>query len=230
MQKTGGICRGIAISTDAGHDGCVNINGLFQLSDDSLDQFLRAWYGAPDQAGIEQLPPGLPPALRTWYEMAASYSAPLTTHNVFLEPDRITERGGMSLFWLENQGGYEWAYEAGESDPLVFERATVDGEPWHATDVRLSAFLISVAVFEAIMGAEHQLYLDGISHGSHEALLAPLRPLPMPGPTVDAQLHAGDGLLAFTGPMGASDDNDREWWLYLASLTDAGLGYARAVR
>jgi hypothetical protein len=208
----------------------VDIEGLFQLSDDSLTQFVRGWYGPPDRAGVEHLAPDLPSALRTWFALAATYSAPLTTQNVFIEPDRITERDGKSVFWLENQGAYEWAYAAGNRDPLVFERATVDGESWHATDVLLSAFLISVAVFEAIMGAEHQLYLDGISHGSHEALLAPLRPLPMPGPTVDAQLHAGDGLLAFTGPMGASDDNDREWWLYLASLTDAGLGYARAVR
>jgi hypothetical protein len=199
------------------------VDGLFDVADDSLARFLRAWYGEPDRTAATLTNPQLPAALRTWYSLAASYSTPVTSHNVFLEPDRIAASDGMAVFWLENQDVYEWAFEADGAEPLVFERATVDGEPWHPTGVRLTPFLVSVAVFEAIMGAEQVLYRDSLSGSTRAALLAPLRPLPMPGPTVGAQLYAGDGLLAFTGPADASM---ADGWLYLASLTTDGLAYS----
>ena len=204
------------------------MDGLLEVADDSLARFFRAWYGEPDRAAIIVSNPQLPPALRTWYSLAARYLTPVTSHHVVLGADQVTTSDGMAVFWLENQGVYEWAFEADGVDPLVFERATVDGEPWHPTGVHLKAFLISVAVLEAIMGAEHGLYRNSLSATIHAALLAPLRPLPMPGPTVGAQLYAGDGLLAFSGPVDV-DASAASGWLYLASLTDDGLRYARDI-
>jgi hypothetical protein len=93
---------------------------------------------------------------------------------------------------------------------------------WYGEPDRMAV----AAVLEAIMGAQHVLYRDSLSGSAHAALLAPLRAMPMPGPTVGAQLYAGDGLLAFSGPLDASA---ADGWLYLAALTDDGLRYAHDV-
>ena len=197
---------------------------LFDVGPHSVGLFFADWYGPPDRTG--EIPGGaerLPGPLQAWYAAASSYSTPVTFHNTILEPDEVEEHDGKLVFWLENQEVYEWAADPDDDDPLVYERATVEGEPWHATGVRLSAFLVSVAVFEAVLGAEHLIHAADLTGAERDALLAPLRPLPMPGPTVGAQLYAGDGLLAFVGPHRDAEQTptpSTTCWAYLAA-TDA---------
>jgi hypothetical protein len=168
--------------------------------------------------------------LRAWYAAAECYPVLNTFQNTVLDPGEIEEDGGKDVFWVENQAAYEWAFDAGEDDPLVYERSTGDGQPWHPTGVRLSAFLVSVAVFEAVMGADHGAYADGLTAAQFGVVLALLRPLPMPGPTADAQLYAGDGLLAFAG---GGDGGTPETtpattrWIFLAATAPDRLRYAR---
>lgn len=189
----------------------------------SVAQFLATWYGPADRpstvpAGAE----ALPPPLQAWYAAAGSYTRPVTFHNTVLAPDEVEEDDGKLVFWLEQQGVYEWATDPGD-DPRVYERQPIDGEPWHPSGVRLSEFLISVAVFEAVMGAEHTAHAAELTGDRRDALLAPMRALPMPGPTLGAQLYAGPGLLAFTGPHGDGE----LWWAYLAATDPERLEYAR---
>jgi len=200
------------------------VDELFDIGPDSVRRFFGNWYGPPDRTGeIPGEAERLPGPLQAWYEAASSYSSPVTFHNRILDPDEVDEHDGKLVFWLENQEVYEWAADPDDDDPLVYERATVDGEPWHPTGVRLSAFLVSVAVFEAVLSAEHSLHAADLTEAERGDLLAPLRPLPMPGPTVGAQLYAGEGLLAFVGPHGDGAQNrtsSTRWWAYLAA-TDA---------
>ncbi len=197
------------------------VDGRFDIGPDSVRRFFATWYGPPDRAG--GIPAGaerLPRPLQAWYEAASHYSAPVTFHNTILDPDEIEEVDGKLVFWLENQEVYEWAADPNDDDPLVYERATVDGEPWYPTGVRLAAFLVSVAVFEAVLDAEQAQYAQELTETERDALLAPLRPLPMPGPTAGAQLYAGEGLLAFVGPHGDAEQAPTpltRWWAYLAS-------------
>jgi hypothetical protein len=77
-----------------------------------------------------------------------------------------------------------------------------------------------VAVFEAVLDAEQAQYAEELTETERDALLAPLRLLPMPGPTVGAQLYAGEGLLAFVGPHGDAEQArtpSTRWWAHLAS-------------
>ena len=194
---------------------------LFDIGPDSVRRFFADWYGPPDRSGLI---PGdakrLPRPLQAWYAAASSYSTPVTFHNTVLAPDEIDEHDGKLVFWREHQDVYEWAADPDHDDPLVYERATVEGEPWHPTGIRLSAFLVSVAVFEAVLGAQHCLHTADLTEAERDALLAPLRRLPMPGPTVGAQLYAGHDILAFVGPH---DDAEHvqtastSYWVYLAA-------------
>jgi hypothetical protein len=206
---------------------------LFDIDGRSLERFLRSWYGPPDQAAAIAPAAGrLPAPLRAWYAAAGSYSAPITFHNKLLEPDGVEERDGKYVFWMENQSVYEWAYDPDGDDALVFERSTTEGEPWHPTGVQLLAFLVSVAAFEAVMGADLVIHGENLTGGQVDALLAPLRPLPMPGPTAGAQLYAGDGLLAFSGRFDHGEHGmtlAAPWWVYLAASGAQRLTYARVV-
>jgi hypothetical protein len=198
------------------------VHELFDLDDDTVARFLARWYGPPERAGgVPVAARGLPAPLRDWYAAAGRYAAPVTFHNTVLDPDEVEEDDGKCVFWVENQAVYEWAFDPGDDDPLVYERSTGDGEPWYPTGVRLSAFLVGVTVFEAVMGAGHRVDADGLTAGQLGAVLAPLRPLPLPGPTVDAQLYAGDGVLAFAGAG----------WVHVAATDPDRLRHARdAVR
>jgi hypothetical protein len=208
------------------------VEELFDIGPDSVRRFFATWYGPPDRVGgIPGAAERLPSPLRAWYEAASSYSTPVMFHNMILDPGEVGEVDGKLVFWLESQEVYEWAADPDDDDPLVYERATVDGEPWHPTGVRLSAFLVSVAVFEAVLGAEHSLHVEDLAKTARDGRLAQLRPMPVPGPTIGAQLYAGDGLLAFVGPHGDAErplTPSTRWWVYLAATDPERLRTVRA--
>jgi hypothetical protein len=158
----------------------AGVEELFGGGPGSVKRFLARWYGPPERTGeVPTVAHHLPLQLQAWYESVSGYSFPVTFHNTVLGPDQAYGRDGKLVFWKENQEVYEWAADLNDEDPLVDERATVEGEPWHPTGIRLSAFLASVAVIEAVMGAEHARYEVGRTEAERDSLLSELRPLPM---------------------------------------------------
>jgi hypothetical protein len=96
----------------------------------------------------------VPAALRWWYRWAGRRSEIMTGQNILFAPrgehgqpfmldDRL-------LFYVENQGVYQWATLADGDDPAVFGRYE-DNQPWHAEGMRVSEHLILTCLFEAIM-------------------------------------------------------------------------------
>jgi hypothetical protein len=189
----------------------------------SVERFLATWYGPPDRPAAV-LPSGaawrsLPEPLRAWYALASRYSVPLTFHNAVVEPDQVYQEADKVVFWVENQGGYLWAADAEGDDPMVHERADVDGAPWQPTGVPLSGFLLNVVILEAcIGGARYRATSVDITEAQTTACLAPLRPMPYPGPTYRGQLYVDHQTLAFVTP--SSDDR---WWVTLGAHTSAAI-------
>jgi len=152
----------------------------------------------------------------------SGYPSPVTVHINVLMAEQTHERDGKLVFALENQEVYEWAADLHAEDPFVYERATVENEPWHLTGVRLSAFLVSVAVFEAILSAQYSYHVADVTDAELASLLTALRPLPMVGPTVGAQLYAGGDVLAIATPgdYGAEHRSpSTKWSVYFAART-----------
>jgi hypothetical protein len=206
------------------------VEELFDIGQDSVARFLARWYGPPERPPT--LLPGaqrLPRPLRDWYAATSCYLRPVTVYNTVLGPEKVEEVDGKLVFWLENQEVYEWGCDLDGDDPFVYERPSVEGAPWYPTSVPLSAFLVSVAVFEAVLNAEHRAHGSELSPTHSEQVLAPLRPLPMPGPTAHAQLYADGNLLGFAGRHCAGDElpePSTPWWVYLAAREPSHLEYA----
>jgi hypothetical protein len=203
---------------------------LFEIGPDSVARFLARWYGLPTRGpAVPTAALRLPQPLRDWYAATSRYTKPVTFHNTVPDPDDVKEIDGKLVFWVENQEVYEWGCDPEGADPLVYERAAVDGEPWHPTGVRLSAFLVTAAVFEAVLAGEHVAHADELTREERDWVLAPLRPLPIPGPTEQGQLYASDELLAFVGPNGIDEEapaSSATWWLYITAREPTHLRYA----
>jgi hypothetical protein len=94
--------------------------------------------------------------------------------------------------------------------------------------------LVTVAVLTAVLTADHQISGAELTREELDRLLRPLSPLPVPGPTIHAQLHAGAeaDVLAFTGPDVPGDqtpDGDSRWWIYLAARSPGQMHYAERI-
>jgi hypothetical protein len=185
------------------------VEELFTVGPDSLARFLTRWYGPADRPH-GTLPAGadtVPGPLRTWYDVTSRWSLP-TRQNQLLTPDQTWSERDTVVFWVENQGVWLWGTRQAGDDPPVYDRENVPGAPWQSTGQPLSAFLLHVAVFEAIMTARHSAMASWLTPAQRDLVLAPLRPLPMPAwrwPAAGHRLHAGAGLLALAGPNGVGD-------------------------
>jgi hypothetical protein len=210
---------------------------LFDVTADSLERFLVRWYGPPDRepGSVPTGPTTLPRPLRAWYELASRWSTPLVVQNQLLGPDEVQVEDGKLVFWVENQGVWLWGCDRVGDDPTVFDRENQPGEPWQPTGVALSRFLLHVAVFEAICGARCSAGASWLTPEQLDAVLVPLRPLPMPAwrwPAAGHRLYAGEGLLGLAGPnpgpgQTAETADMRE--VFLAAREPGRLDYASSV-
>jgi hypothetical protein len=152
-----------------------------------------------------------------------------------LAPEELELVEDRLVFLRENQEVYEWACDLlgpASADPPVVERATDEGGPWYPSGVRLSEFLVTVAVFETIMAADHCVSGAEITRATLTEILGPLTTLPVPGPTLGAQLHAADDVLAVVAPNVAGDelpDDSTPWWITVAARTPADLEHAARI-
>ena len=126
--------------------------------------------------------------------------------------------------------------QPGTPDPPVFDRQNESGVPWQATGQPLSQFLLHMTVFEAIWTARHVATTCWPPTENLHAVLAPLRPLPMPAwrwPAPGSRLYAADGLLAFTAPDDITHqqtaDTANRWALILGAQHPEHLHHARQI-
>ncbi|WP_157437857.1 hypothetical protein [Actinoplanes subtropicus] len=179
-----------------------------------LDRFLTWWYGQPDCEDPTPMGSGhrTPRPLGEWFEVTSRWSRPVARQNRVLDAESAWTEDGKLVFWVENQGVWLWAVDPTGDDPEVYDRENTPGQPWQPTGVALSVFLVHVAVFEAIMGAQAGASAAWITSQRLDQVLSPLSPIPGAAwrwPCPMHQLYAGDGLLAMAGPnYGAGETAD----------------------
>lgn len=208
-----------------------DLGTLLEEGPDDLRGFLTAWYGPPDRTGVR--PPemrGGPRALRRWFELAAQWRTPIAEQNQILRPDETWDDQGKRVFWVENQGVWLWAYDREEDDPLVYDRENEHGHTWQPTGCTLSAFLVRIAVFEAIWNGPHGAAANELLPDQCDAVLHPLRSLPIHlgrWPAEGARVYAGVDVLAHAGPFAAAGEplHDESWFVFISGRTPEALRY-----
>ena len=110
--------------------------------------------------------------------MTSRWSRPVASQNRVLDADSARVEDGKLVFWVENQGVWLWAVDPVGEDPEVYDRENVPGQLWQSTGVPLSAFLVHVAVFEAIWGAQTGAGAAWITPQRLDEILSPLTPIP----------------------------------------------------
>jgi hypothetical protein len=169
----------------------------------------------------------MPSPLRAWFATTSAWSRLDVSQNHVLDTAIIED--GKLLVWVENQGVWEWGVDPDGDDPDVYDRENEPGTAWQRTGVRLSTFLIHVAVFEAIFNARHGASTATVSRRRCQDILAPLRPIPHAiwrWPTRGSHLLAGDGVLALAGPWDYHEDPEAsDWEVFLAARDHSTIEY-----
>jgi hypothetical protein len=173
--------------------------------------------------------------LHDWFATISRWSRPVTFQNEVLHAaDRWTE-DGKTVFWVENQGVWLWAYEHGSDDPIVYDREAEDDEPWRSSNVSLSAFMLQIAVFEAILGSPHGASSVWVAQPQLDQILAPMAPVPgaiWHWPIDGYRFYAGNGTLASFGSNldPAEQTEDLETFdLFFAATNVERLAYLRDI-
>lgn len=95
----------------------------------------------------------LPEALRDYYSVAGKYYEMMDSDFDLLTLEELRIHSGYLVFCEENQGLAEWGIRLDEltsANPAVVGRAT-DDDQWFTESSKLSAFLINVGCWQAIM-------------------------------------------------------------------------------
>jgi hypothetical protein len=166
-----------------------------------LNEFPAWWYGEPGRPLRVVETPLSPRALADWYAAEEAWNRPLAVQNAVLRVSELSAHDGLTTFYVENQGVWEWAFGSGD-DPEVFDRETKAGTGWSVTGATLSEFLVHAAMFEAVLGSTVGASGIALDRACYEKVVAPLKPVSMtpwswPGP--DSRLFIGDHILAFGG-------------------------------
>jgi hypothetical protein len=168
-----------------------------------------------DGIGEEELNQwSLPKPLRWWFQLAGRRSEILSHQNHLLCPDkekpeylRVAE-GERLLFYSENQGVYHWSTACEGNDPPVWGRFNEQGEPWTEEGMPLSAFLIGICIFEAIMQAPHGASVSWIDQEGLNRLtgnLPELRLVPWRWPAFPTRFYYHQGAFMMSSPNDNSE-------------------------
>ena len=186
----------------------------------SISDFLRSWYGDPDQQAIEVDPDiQMPDPLRDWYRLTSQWSVPISRHNHFLAPEDLRDEDGHLVFWVENQGAREWRVDPARENPIVYESYDVIDE-WVPTGFPLSKFLAYVAVSEAVHGNHDALISLDMDKQSYESVASGFTPLDDPlwrYPKSDWCYMVAEGMLAYGGIDPPSDAPSDHYWIMVSA-------------
>lgn len=159
----------------------------------ALQVFVDRWFGSGQDD--EPLPP-MPTPLAALHRLVRA-NPKIMVQNALVPPDRLRDVDGRTMFYIENQHVYEWAFDADADDPAVWFRMNDHRAHWEREPETLSGFVIQLVLFEAITCAPafggSATCLD---LAASDRLRDRFRPLPLGlwcwGPT---SFHARDGAL-----------------------------------
>ena len=191
-------------------DGAADVTQRLSL----LEAVVEWWHGpVPAGSGLSSDELGgftLPMPLRWWYERYGRRTNILGGQNWFMAPanlwvesDANDEVDQRLVFWQENQAVYLWATTTEGTDPPVWVRENMDGAPWEREESPLSAFLVGMVLFEAIMHAPCGASAAGIPRRRHEKLTDAMRPVPIPPwrwPAFPHRFYVRGNALMLAGP------------------------------
>jgi hypothetical protein len=174
--------------------------------------------------------PDVPAPLGAWYAAEEAWGRSLAFQNMILKPSELATKDGLTLFYVENQGVWQWAYGSG-ADPDVFDRENEPGIPWSPTGASLSEFLVQAAMFEAIFGSRLGATAIDIDRPHFDSVVSSLEPVSMtpwswPGP--DSRLYVSDRVLAFgsvNDRPGTPVTADSHYELVVAAKSNDDLAY-----
>lgn len=178
------------------HNG--GVEELLSISEDSVEKFLRRWYGEPDLPA-RSVPEGVrvPARLRAWFELTSQWSVDICAVSGPLDPPEFVVEAGKLIFWVDGPGSWEFGASLSGDDPPVFGRE-VDSD-WVPAGESLSEFLLHVTVLETAIGASNQCYAPGVPVERLSGIVSRYRAFPLPAlpcPSMDSRMFIGpDALL-----------------------------------
>lgn len=208
------------------------IDLLAEPPPNAIIRFLAEWDGDDDRPSPFQVRRGLPKPLAEMYAITRQRSQ-VIVQNSLIQADHLTLDAGRTVFYIENQGVYLWAFEPDREDPVVWGRYDEPGRSWQAEREPLSRFLLQVVLFEAVMrsdgAATSALPFDELMRA-----LAPLGRLSLGAwrwPADPTWFYAGDDVLAIVGPSGQPHGGPSDRWdIFLAGRTPGALDYLEAAK
>jgi hypothetical protein len=219
---------------------------------EALEGFLLNWYGPrfrEKRPAVWITSAPMPAPLRHFYSTIASWPDAIVQNHLLAPRELphlkkedwadITVEDGKLVFYVENQGVCKWATsgEDGRDDAPVWIRgSTIVGEleDWELEEPPLSAFLLQLLVFEAILGAEHGASVAWLDRPTLARVVEPLQPLPFGAwcwPGYPSEFYVGDSVVAFAGPNpGPGETGVTEYVsLSLGALDADALGYLEEI-
>ena len=199
---------------------------LAQPPPEAIERFLTSWYG-PRTAESPLPEPGrssaMPAPLRRFYDLIRRWPEAIVQNVVLAPPEMPDLRkeawaetyidDGKLAFYVENQGVCRWATSPEEVDeaPVWIRGSTLGREihTWELEESPLSAFLVQLLVFEAVMGANHGASVAWLDRPTLARVVEPLHRLPFGAwrwPSYPTEFYAGDRVLAVAGPNPGPDE------------------------
>jgi hypothetical protein len=192
-------------------------------------EFLRKWHGgeSPASARADQdIPLFVPRPLREFY-VAVQNWPDAVVQNRLLDPTELRLEDGRLLFYVENQAVYLWATSPSADDPPVWGRENVPDASWEKEGEQLSRFLVQLAVFEAVMGADvhaSAAWLDPESLGRVLTDLVELPFAPWRWPDHPTRFFGREGVLAVVAPNRTPESSDYVS-IYVGAKSESALSF-----
>ena len=94
----------------------------------------------------------LPASMREYYLLLGRLDRINKAHNRLFTPQQLRVEDAHLWFMEENQAVAHWGMplkRLAEDDPVVYQRANVDGAKWYSERMRFSAFLVRMYDWQA---------------------------------------------------------------------------------
>jgi hypothetical protein len=186
-----------------------------------LQQLVQFWHGPirPEDglSDAEMTSPPIPLPLRWWYRFAGKRSEIMSGQNILFAPRDFETRRMLQivndrlLFYVENQGVYQWSTLQHGDDPPVFGRFEGRGR-WAKEGITLSEHLILMCLFEATMcHAHYGASKAWVQEEQFAALIANIPPVAIrPWRWCGTRFFVGQGVFIWVADNPA--DDDKKWY------------------
>jgi hypothetical protein len=205
---------------------------------DILQQIVNFWHGpirpedGMSDAEMTSLP--IPAPLRFWYRWAGKRAEIMTGQNTLFVPRDFQNKNrmlqvvnGRLLFYVEDQGVYQWATLQHGDDPAVFGRHEAKGR-WANEGMTLSEHLILMCLFEAVMSyAGYGASASWLDEDQLAAIVADIPPVAIrPWRWGNTRFFAGRGAFVCVADNPAAET--KKWYsVHVAAKTEQPLQFLK---